>query len=460
MTTLPLPWLYLGAIALAVFSFSYIGGSITALLSYLVLYFTYNHTFLLLGTYIVVALLSAYFVSQSKAKREEAQLWTKKLIKRSNQLRIFHEINTSMQQTLQLDKLLHTILIAVTAGHGMGFNRAMVFLIDDKNQLHGKMAVGPMNSTEGYAIWEMIAAEKYKLQDLIEMDREEKDMDSDLNYLVKSLVIHDENDENNIILSSLSQNKPIHVVTIDNTDAVQVKLHELFDMNEFAVLPLVNQGKKVGVLLIDNIVNKYPISMDEIEAVIPFANQAAIAIDHARLYQMTEDMALKDGLTGLYNQRSFQQKIDYYFTNNSNQPISLIMMDIDFFKHYNDTNGHLLGNEVLSQLAKVIVTVIKDLEYCYRFGGEEFAVLLPSKSLQEAFDIAETIRASIETSSFPSGDKQPGGKLTVSVGVSSTEQHQQGSNGSKLIQFADDALYEAKRKGKNQVFSSKGEVMS
>lgn len=167
-------------------------------------------------------------------------------------------------------------------------------------------------------------------------------------------------------------------------------------------------------------------------------------------------MALRDGLTGLLNQRAFQTILNEHFPYEvgGRGPLSLIIFDIDFFKVFNDKNGHLLGNEVLMKLAKVIVQSLRHGDYSFRFGGEEFVVLLPDTTLEQSEIIAEKIRKNVETASFPGEDTQPNGTLTVSIGTACTS-HPAISTKNELIDAADQALYKAKNAGKNTVVSFK-----
>ncbi|MBS8264228.1 GGDEF domain-containing protein [Mesobacillus boroniphilus] len=192
------------------------------------------------------------------------------------------------------------------------------------------------------------------------------------------------------------------------------------------------------------------------ENILPLANQAAIALDHANLYEQIEEMALRDGLTGLLNQRAFQTILNEHFPSEENGvgPLSLIIFDIDFFKIFNDKNGHLLGNEVLMKLARVIVNSLRSGDFSFRFGGEEFVILLPGTYLEQAEVIAETIRLNVEKESFPGETTQPNGTLTVSIGTACTD-HSAITTKNELIEAADQALYKAKNAGKNSVVSFK-----
>ncbi|MEQ6378440.1 diguanylate cyclase [Bacillaceae bacterium S4-13-56] len=436
-------------------SFPVHGAIITPLMSWVLVMIHTNELwspFLLLG-YLFIGISVGGFKQFLDKRNKERIQWQQRLIKNSKQLNVFREVSTSMQNTHNRDRILRIILTSVTAGHGLGFNRAMILLVDEEiNKLQGIMGVGPMSSDEGYKIWERITKEKYKLSDLIEIQDEDNSLDPQLNERVRELVINI--DEENFLHESLEKGKPLHIKKIKKTDKVQLLLAKLFGMEEIAVFPLINQGVRVGVLIIDNPVNKRPITSDDIDSVIPLANQAAIAIQQANLYGQVKDMALKDGLTGLLNHWSFQATLAKYSPVTDQQPLSLILLDIDYFKHFNDTNGHLLGNEVLILLAKVIGESICSEDYAFRFGGEEFVILLVNTSIEKAVTIAERVRSNVEVTNFPNGEKQPSGKLTISLGVASTSELNL-KTGKHLVDVADKALYKAKAHGKNKVVSYK-----
>ncbi|MBU3109560.1 bifunctional diguanylate cyclase/phosphohydrolase [Clostridium gasigenes] len=164
-----------------------------------------------------------------------------------------------------------------------------------------------------------------------------------------------------------------------------------------------------------------------------------------------QGLANEDGLTGVYNHRYFQDalKTKIEMSNRLSQPISMIFIDIDYFKHYNDLYGHQKGDEVLKSIGKILRENIGKEDIVARYGGEEFAVLLPNIKENEAIIIADNIRGIIESTKFYGEENQPKGKLTVSMGVSvypdkcKTE--------IELIKSADDALYRAKFFNKNRV---------
>ncbi len=173
-----------------------------------------------------------------------------------------------------------------------------------------------------------------------------------------------------------------------------------------------------------------------------------------------EQMALRDGLTGLFNHRYFQEALASELGRcvRHERKAALIFIDVDHFKNYNDTHGHLFGDELLKQIAKILsntgehpeVTVrgrVSDI--ACRYGGEEFVLILPESDKKGAAIRAERIRGEVERFEFAGRDKQPGGKVTISVGVAAFPED--GRTKPEIIQAADDAMFRAKRAGRNRV---------
>ncbi len=174
--------------------------------------------------------------------------------------------------------------------------------------------------------------------------------------------------------------------------------------------------------------------------------------------QKAKKSAATDGMTGLFNRKYFDSffKEQILKAELQNGNCSLIMLDVDNFKHYNDTNGHQLGDEVLKKVAKILQTRIRQSDMAARYGGEEFVVVLPGTAKKMAENIAEKLRMTIEKAKFENEDKQPRGKLTASFGVSSYPEN--GSEPETLLKGADDCLYQAKELGRNKVVGAEGIV--
>lgn len=163
------------------------------------------------------------------------------------------------------------------------------------------------------------------------------------------------------------------------------------------------------------------------------------------------ETASKDGLTGLLNRRSFDMALaqEIQRAASNNQPLSLIISDIDHFKRFNDTYGHQIGDEVIKLTSRVLTTEIGGSNKVARYGGEEFCVILPDLSVAEARDVAETVRGSLARRELINKkDDKSYGRITMSAGVS---QFLPGESMSDFIERTDRALYQAKRDGRNRV---------
>lgn len=171
----------------------------------------------------------------------------------------------------------------------------------------------------------------------------------------------------------------------------------------------------------------------------------------AKIRKELERLATHDSLTDILNHRSFQALLDEKLeeAKKENTSISLILLDIDFFKVYNDSLGHQKGDQVLKEVADILKNATKEIGYCARYGGEEFVIILPKTGIRAAKALAEEIRRKVEETEFPGIDLLPKGKLTISIGIA--EFPSMADNKERLIQKADEALYKAKFVSKNKV---------
>ena len=199
----------------------------------------------------------------------------------------------------------------------------------------------------------------------------------------------------------------------------------------------------------------------EIESVRDFGPRLAIVLQQRRVRQLNHlleaanerlaGLASTDGLTGVANRRSFDEclKREWARTGRTHRPLALIILDLDFFKQYNDQYGHILGDECLKQVAKTLQEGRRAADVEARIGGEEFSLLLPDTEIEAAVSVAETVRAHIERLQLPHA-KSPMGVVTASFGVA-VATASRAETTENLVQAADKALYEAKRQGRNRV---------
>ncbi|MDZ7271963.1 MAG: PleD family two-component system response regulator [candidate division KSB1 bacterium] len=163
------------------------------------------------------------------------------------------------------------------------------------------------------------------------------------------------------------------------------------------------------------------------------------------------ELAITDGLTGLYNYRYFKEQLVHEVDRAARhkESFSLIMLDIDHFKHYNDTHGHLAGDKVLKDLARLLRENVRKIDVAARYGGEEFALILVQTPHQASGVVARKLQALVQEFPFEHREQQPGGRLTISMGVATYPED--GTTAEELIAAADRRLYRAKAEGRNRV---------
>ncbi len=219
--------------------------------------------------------------------------------------------------------------------------------------------------------------------------------------------------------------------------------------------PLAVKGRLAGVLNLHKpLANGF--SEKELRLIQAIANQAAIAIDNAQLYEKTRNQSNTDELTQLANRRQFQTilKREQAQARRFNSNFSLIMIDIDHFKQFNDCHGHLSGDLVLKKVADLLLQNTRGIDLVARFGGEEFVILLPKTNTEGAIAAAEKLRQCIADEPFPgAAQSQPEGRLTLSLGVAEFPTHSKDVY--ELVDLADRALYMAKEAGRNRVLAWK-----
>lgn len=186
----------------------------------------------------------------------------------------------------------------------------------------------------------------------------------------------------------------------------------------------------------------------QIELLKVLGNQAASSLANAKFYAEIERMAITDGLTGLFNHRNFQERLAAEFKRLRRfpEPLSLLLIDIDFFKKINDHYGHPAGDEVLRGVASVIKETARNLDVPARYGGEEFSAILPGTNHEGALKMAERLRKSVEDKRFDLDGKVLG--VSVSIGAATAPYDAESKE--ELIEKADQALYHAKGNGRNR----------
>jgi len=382
---------------------------------------------------------------------EEINKLKKEIERTQAELAILYEVSNAMRTTLKLDEILYIILTGVTAHAGLSFNRALLFLVNEKEKLiEGRMAIGPESGEEANRIWNDIEHEKMGLEELINAYKDSKNInESGFNRQVQRIVIPLKQNNTELLSLGVLDGMPLHLTRETLENYHDDPIIQLLNSDELVITPLKAKDKVNGIVLADNFITKRPITKDDIRMLIMLANQAGLAIENSQLYEKTVQRAHSDSLTELWNHGYFQYLLQSELdkTKASGLAMSIIMLDIDDFKIYNDTLGHQAGDKALKELALLLKNQSRRMDFVCRYGGEEFTIILPQTNKKETFLIAERFRADIENYRFSQEEILPHKKFTVSIGISSYPED--GLTGSQLISNCDKALYKAKSKGKN-----------
>lgn len=219
-----------------------------------------------------------------------------------------------------------------------------------------------------------------------------------------------------------------------------------------AIVPLRAEGRAIGVMsLHSRLPRQAPYSPQERDLLSAIGSQIGVALYNVRLYQEVQRLSVTDALTGLPNRRRLEERLqeELLRAQRYRHPLSVIMADIDHFKHYNDTHGHPQGDLVLREIAGLLRACVRETDLVARYGGEEFVVLLPETPKEAALPVAEKIRRAVAAHPFAHREAQPGGALTISLGVATFPEDLADALG--VLRLADQALYQAKRSGRDRV---------
>ncbi|MBI5417822.1 diguanylate cyclase [Candidatus Poribacteria bacterium] len=250
-----------------------------------------------------------------------------------------------------------------------------------------------------------------------------------------------------------SHKKPVLVNDITSTEPFnKICNTEHYETNSFMSFPLTIRYRVVGVLHVSNKINGSAFDNEDFELLETFISQATVAIENALLYGEMEQMAITDGLTHIYNHRYFQEELGREIKRATRYKLnlSLLMIDIDYFKQYNDKYGHPKGDQVLKKVAAIIKKCVRNVDIVARYGGEEFIIIVPETDMEDAYDVAERMRNKVSSEIFPGIEKNEDVKVTISIGVASYAGQGEKTK-DKLIEEADIALYKAKKEGRNKV---------
>lgn len=311
------------------------------------------------------------------------------------------------------------------------------------------------------------------------------DMEELLNFIVSesaqlleaekgSLMLFDESSKNLIVKASKGLNeeilnssasigesiagwifqegKPVIITDIENSPSIRQKNKPGYKTKSFMIVPLKVEQTVRGVINISDKISRSGQVFDEedLRYMMIIAHQAGIAIERIRLSSEVEQLQVKDTLTNLYNKNFFHHCLsdEILRARRYHRSLCLIVLDIDDFKHYNDTNGYMMGNQVIKEIGHLLDNNVRQNDIVCHMGGPEFVIVLPEGNAAGAQKVAEKIRHHVENFPFIESFKQPLGKVTISAGIA---EFYSDITKEELIRSAYKALYESKRSGKNKV---------
>lgn len=365
---------------------------------------------------------------------------------------LLHRVANLSRESLELRSVCYATLTGVTAGVGLGLNRAMLFLVERGDaesssasvprRLHGVAAVGPNDPQEADRVWKSIAAEAPDLRALYEAGQRARAEPAALDRRVRECEVDIDGDS----AVALALRRLALVVGEGSDD-----LGGLFDPHTAIAAPLRGRIEVLGVLYGDNRFSGQPIDEFTAQVFAMIADHTAGALENARRFEDVARAARTDALTGLGHHGALMECLGEAVleAHRSAAPLSVAMIDLDDFKVINDTFGHPLGDRLLVELATRLRRAARSGSV-FRYGGEEFTVLLPGATAEAACAAAERLRTAVGALPVDLGD---GVTVTVtcSIGVATMPPL---DTGARLIEAADRALLRAKAAGKNRVLAA------
>jgi len=350
----------------------------------------------------------------------------------SSTLATLRTITNFMLQSTDVDQALYVLLSGITSGYSLGFNRAALFVWDPARKAFvGSKAIGPHDDGEAHRIWEAIEVEDKGIEDLIH-DYANRNFDTRFQQFVHTIALAPGlNDE---VAQALRSPQPL-LLRKQHPD--NAGLRALQPGAEFVLAALKPHGKTLGLILADNRFNRAPVFPDQLSYLGFFIDQTALVWENLALLKSVEELARVDGLTGIFNRRELEARLDLELARcqRHRRPCSLLIADVDLFKQINDTRGHEAGDDVLKRIGALLREATRADDVIGRFGGDEFVVVMPEAARDQLVPGAQRIgrlaadrgiSLSLGGASWPSDCGEPRG----------------------LLGTADQSLYRAKHAGR------------
>lgn len=337
------------------------------------------------------------------------------LKRKIEELSIFNEIGKTLTSTLDIKEILNIIMLKISELLRPD-NWSLLLVDDEKGDLYFEIVVGEradkiknkrLKMGEGLAGWVAEKGERLVIRDAGADERFSKDVDLISGFETKSVIC----------------------------------------------VPLKCKGKVLGVVELVSRAEREEFSEEDIFVLTTLADYAAIALENAQYFQRVTELTVTDDVTRLYNSRYMYDYLEQELRRSQRygMELSIIFLDLDYFKGVNDTYGHLIGSRLLKEVAQIILNSLRNVDIAVRYGGDEFVMLLPSTSKESALKVAERVRNNIKNTVFL---QEEGLKIhqTASFGVASFPAD--ANNKLDLIRLADRAMYNVKNTTRDGVLSA------
>jgi len=364
---------------------------------------------------LLAAALLGYFTHQIRRWQSNKELEEKRLARKVKELSILQEVSNAVHSLQSSDVLCNIVDVSTRV---LGFNRAALFLVKPESQ---------------------------ELEESFFNVRSSRTHRSPLETSLPPFQLTEE-----MFATTLKRTKPFTVTAPQEQQGEGSPL-EAQEQHHWIIVPLQGAEESIGILVVDYDHNE-PIEEGALDVLAGLASSAVLAIENSRLHARVQRMANLDSLTEIFNHRYFQESLRQKLSaaKELDQTVSLLMVDVDSFKSFNDTYGHRQGDLGLKSVAHALEASVRQWDgLAARYGGDEFVVILPKADSEMAAQAGLEIRRWVasRTEAELSEHRLPG--LTVSVGIATFPTH--ATNAITLVDAADQAYYAAKRKGKNQM---------
>jgi diguanylate cyclase (GGDEF)-like protein/PAS domain S-box-containing protein len=384
----------------------------------------------------------------------ERALLKRRLADQNEDLLALQQVSNALRKTMDLEKALFIIATALTSDEGGGYDQAMIFTVDqDRENLVGQICVDSLGLRDAWGIWRGLTSHDAPLQKSLEATQPVLARRwGELSEVVRSVKVP-VTDDASVLAHAVRTGETVTQETLKEDPRLRLhpEIAKHFPLKRFAAAPLLADREAIGVIVVDASSRKRDFSPERLMMLEMFANQAALAINNGLIFQNVLDRAQRDSLTRLYNHGHFQDALRNELERavRYGNSLSLIMLDIDHFKGFNDTYGHQTGDMVLKQTALLLSALVRVTDLPARYGGEEFALLLPQTEYEHALELAERLRVGVERKVVVTGPQGQKIGVTASFGVSCFPRH--AAEPHELVMCADAALYLAKDRGRNRV---------